>query len=259
VIVLIPAYEPDGRLLELVTALRAADPAVRPVVVDDGSGAGFRSLFDAVEATGVTVLRHRVNRGKGAALKTGFAHACSHHPHEDVVCADSDGQHTVGDVLRVAAQVQAGGALVLGSRRFTGSVPARSRLGNSVTRVLFRLATGLRIQDTQTGLRGYSAALLPWLGSMPGYRFEYELNILLSAARRRQRIKEIDIATIYLEGNASSHFRPVVDSLRVYAPLLAFVLSSLGAFLVDVVALLVLHTLTGALLISVVGARAISA
>ena len=74
-----------------------------------------------------------------------------------------------------------------------------------------------------------------------------------------RRSHQLPIATIYLEGNASSHFRPLVDSARVYAPLLAFLLSSLTAFAVDTVALLVLHALTGALLLSVVGARVLSA
>ena len=258
-IVLVPAYEPDGRLPALVDALRTAAPETSVVVVDDGSGPAYRPVFDAVRALGCTVLTHPANRGKGAALRTGFRFAVEQRPGEDVVCADSDGQHGVVDVLRVADRVRGGEPLVLGARRFAGDVPARSRLGNSVTRVLFRLATGHSLQDTQTGLRGYRAALLPWLLSVPGDRFEYEFNVLLQAARRGHPIGEIEIATIYLEGNASSHFRPVVDSARIYAPLLTFLLSSFGAFLVDTAALLTLHALTGALLLSVVGARLLSA
>lgn len=258
VIVLVPAYEPDHRLLSLLDALRTAVPAAHLVVVDDGSGPAHAAVFDAARARGHTVLSHPGNRGKGAALKTGVRHVAERWPGHDVVCADSDGQHSVIDVLRVAERVAVGEALVLGVRQFTGDVPARSRVGNTVTRTLFRLATGLRLQDTQTGLRGYSAALLPWLLSVPGDRFEYELAVLLQAARRGLPLEEIAIATTYLEGNASSHFRPVIDSLRVYAPLAAFLLSSLGAFLVDTVALLALHAVTDALLLSVVGARVLS-
>ena len=257
-IVLVPAYEPDGRLLTLLDALREADPGLRLLVVDDGSAPRYRHLFQAARDRGCTVLVHDVNRGKGCALKTGFRYAASAWPGDDVVCADSDGQHSVVDVLRVAAQVRDGHALVLGSRRFSGQVPARSRLGNAATRMLFRLATGCRVQDTQTGLRGYGGGLLPWLLSVPGERFEYELNLLLHAARSGRPVREVDVATIYLEGNSSSHFRPLVDSARVYAPLLAFLLSSFGAFVVDLAALLVLHSLTGALLPSVVGARLLS-
>ena len=257
-IALIPAYEPGSRLLEVVDALTSAAPGVRVVVVDDGSGPGYAHLFDAVGTMGCEVLRHRVNRGKGAALRTGFAFVARTWPGEEVVCADSDGQHGVVDILRVAGRVGNGESIVLGARQFSGQVPVRSRFGNAATRMLFRLATGHRLQDTQTGLRGYSAALLPWLLSIPGDRFEYEMDVLLQAARRGLPVEEIGIATIYLEGNASSHFRPLVDSLRVYTPLLAFLLSSFGAFLVDVVALLALDAVTGSLLVSVVAARSVS-
>jgi glycosyltransferase involved in cell wall biosynthesis len=258
VIVLIPAYEPDGRLPALVDALRTASPDVRLVVVDDGSGADRRQLFDVVRAMGCPVLEHPVNRGKGAALKTGFAFIARHWPGEDVVCADSDGQHSVVDILRVAEAVRRGQPLVLGVRRFSGDVPARSRFGNSLTRILFRLATGRRVVDTQTGLRGYAHSLLGWLREIPGDRFEYELNVLLRAARARRPIGEVEIATIYLEGNASSHFRPVVDSVRIYGPLLSFLLSSFAAFLLDTAALLTFASLTGSLLLSVVAARLLS-
>jgi len=258
VIVLIPAYEPDGRLVEVVDALIGAAPGVRVVVVDDGSGPEYAHLFDAVRLLGCSVLAHPANRGKGAALRTGFAFVNRNWPGETVVCADSDGQHGVVDILRVAARVADGTPLVLGARRFTGSVPVRSRFGNTATRVLFRLATGRPLQDTQTGLRGYAAGLLPWLLSVPGDRFEYEMDVLLQAARRGLPVEEVGIATIYLEGNASSHFRPLVDSLRIYTPLLAFLLSSFGAFLLDVVALLAVNAVTGSLLLSAVAARTVS-
>ena len=258
-IVLVPAYEPDARLLALVDALRAAAPSTTVLVVDDGSGPRWAPLFADVRSRGCTVLTHPVNRGKGAALRTGLAHVLTEHPGEDVVCADSDGQHSPADVLRVAACVADGADLVLGVRAFTGAVPLRSRFGNALTRTLVRLATGQDLRDTQTGLRGYAAEQLPWLLSVPGDRFEYELEVLLQAARQRLPIDQLEIETIYLAGNASSHFRPVVDSLRVYGPLLPFLLSSFGAFLVDTGTLLALNALTGSLLLPVAGARLVSA
>ena len=274
-IVLVPAYEPDARLLDLVTSIRSAAPELRVLVVDDGSGPAYERVFDAVRGLGGLVVVLPVNHGKGYALKAGFAHAELVHPGEDVVCADCDGQHRVVDILRVAGRIghprfsgpaddgtQTDGALgdvmVLGSRRFTGQVPARSRVGNAMTRALFRAITHVPVQDTQTGLRGYPASMLPWLRSVPGDRFEYELNLLLRARGAGHGIEEVEIATIYLEENASSHFRPVADSLRVCAPLLKFMLSSLGAFALDTVALLALHAVSGSLLASVVGARLVS-
>jgi hypothetical protein len=163
-----------------------------------------------------------------------------------VVCADSDGQHRPEDIDAVADRVAtSGAAMVLGCRRFTGAVPARSRVGNTVTRVLFRAVTGLRLTDTQTGLRAYPARMLPWLGQVDGDRFEYEQRLLLLAAREGLPVAEVEIATIYLRHNASSHFRPVRDAVRIYRPLLTFGLSSMLAFAVDTVALLAFVTLTG--------------
>jgi putative flippase GtrA len=263
VLVLVPSYEADERLVRLVTDLRASAPDVQVLVVDDGSGPAYRSVFDQARAAGCTVLTYRGNRGKGCALKTGFAFAERHHPGQGAVCADSDGQHSVADILRVAAAVAAQPsdrtATVLGWRSFAGPVPARSVIGNRVTARLFHLATGLRLRDTQTGLRGYPAALLPWLRSVRGERFEYELNLLLRAAAEEVPVEEVEIATIYLDANASSHFRPVADSVRVLAPLVRFSLSSLSAFAVDTAALLALHALTGSLGVAVVGARLLSA
>ncbi len=255
--VLIPAYEPDARLVALVGSLRRAGVPV--LVVDDGSGPAFGHVFDQVSALGAQVLAHPTNRGKGHTLKVGFAWLSENAPGGDVVCADCDGQHLVADILRVADRVAVGeGAMVLGGRRFTGHVPARSRWGNAVTGVLVRTATGLPVHDAQTGLRGYPASLLDWAMSVPGERFEYELDLLLRASQEGVRVEEVEIETVYLDANASSHFRPVVDSARVYAPLLRFSLSSFAAFVVDTSALLVLVGLTGALLPSVVIARVLS-
>lgn len=258
-IVLVPAYEPDERLVDLVRSLRTADADLGVLVVDDGSGPTYAAVFDAARALGATVLTQPANVGKGHVLKVGFAHIERHHPGADVVCADCDGQHSVVDILRVATRVrESEAAMVLGARQFSGRVPARSRLGNAVTRRMFSLATGRVLHDTQTGLRGYPAAVLGWLQTVPGERFEYELNLLLEATATRREIEEVAIATIYLDGNSSSHFRPVADSVRIYAPLLKFVGSSLGAFAVDTVALLALQALTGSLLVSVLGARVVS-
>nr|WP_246406159.1 glycosyltransferase [Modestobacter versicolor] len=255
---MVPAYQPDARLLALVDGLRTAAPEAHLLVVDDGSGPGYAPVFDAARQRGCTVLGHPVNQGKGAALKTGFRFVAEHAPGQEVVCADSDGQHSPDDVLRVAARVRDGADLVLGVRGFTGAVPLRSRFGNALTRALLRLATGRDVRDTQTGLRGYAAELLPWLLTVPGERFEYEVTTLLQAVRRGLPVDQVDIATIYLEGNASSHFRPVLDSARIYAPLLAFLASSFAAFLLDAGALVVLHALVGGLLLPLLGARLLS-
>lgn len=259
-VVLIPAYEPDDKLIDLLVALHTADPDLAVLVVDDGSGPSYRAIFASAAGMGCSVIRHTGNLGKGDALKTGLAHIRQCYPGSAVVCADSDGQHSAVDIMRVAERVrQSSFAIVLGQRNFAGpDVPARSRFGNSATRWLFRLSTGRRIQDTQTGLRGYPAGLLRWLQGVQGERYEYELNVLLQAVDAGIAIETVDICTIYLEQNKSSHFRPLVDSARIYAPLLKFAASSLAAFAIDTATLLLLNTVTGSLLLSVAGARVTS-
>ena len=175
-------------------------------------------MFEAASAQGAEVIRHFPNRGKGYALKRGFAYIEHTYPGHDVVCADCDGQHTTYDILRVAeALTGPDHQVVLGSRGLDRDVPARSRFGNALTRRLFHLTTRVDLQDTQTGLRAYSNGLLPWLQQVGGQRFEYELAVLLAAHRAGHKLNEVPIATIYLNGNESSHFRPVRDWVRIYA------------------------------------------
>ncbi|WP_062517247.1 bifunctional glycosyltransferase family 2/GtrA family protein [Demequina gelatinilytica] len=259
--VLIAAYEPGPRLVELVDALR---PRHRVLVVDDGSGQAFAAVFAAAAHAGAHVLAHDANQGKAAALRTGMAWLHRHHPTEALVCADSDGQHRPDDieaVARVLADREASGlqpALVLGARGFDGEVPLRSRVGNRTVSAATAMVTGLRLDDTQTGLRGYPAALVPWAIGVHGERFAYEMRVLLEASRAGIPVVEVRIGTVYLDGNVGSHFRPVADSLRVLAPVAVFAASSLGAFALDTAVLLALADLTGSLAVAVVGARLLS-
>ena len=257
-VVLIPAYQPDMRLTRLVRDVRRALPETRVLVVDDGSGPAYEGVLAAARAAGAVVTGYPVNAGKGEALRTGLARVIRLWPGADVVCADADGQHTPADIAAVARRVHETGRMTLGVRAFTGSVPLRSRLGNSVTALLFRGATGWRLRDTQTGLRGYPAGELDWLLKVPGDRYEYELSTLLRSHELGMTVEEVEIATVYEPGNASSHFRPLRDSARIYAPLLRFTGASLASFVIDWIGVVVLHLLTGSLLTSVVGARLIS-
>lgn len=253
--ILIPSYEPDERLLSLIRDLKEVSDA--PIlIVDDGSGEAYRGIFESAKEAGCTVLTHPVNQGKGRALKTGFDYVRKHGDPDGVVCADSDGQHLPKDIMRISnAVVENRRRIVLGSRQFTGNVPLRSRFGNSATRMVYAAATGTAVQDTQTGLRGYSSDMLDWLSRVPGERFEYEMNMLLGAPAAGYEIVEVPIDTVYLEGNQSSHFRPLADSARIYWPFLKFCASSGFAAALDFVLLLLLQWATSNLLLSVVGAR----
>ena len=258
-IILIPSYQPTVRLLDVVVGIRRTVPWLTVLVVDDGSGPDYEQVFEAARAAGARVLSYPSNRGKGHALKTGFRYAHSRWPGEPAVTADGDGQHSTGDIIRVAEALRSSDGIVLGGRRFSGSVPLRSRAGNAVSRHLFRAASGLSVHDTQTGLRGFPAASIGWLTTVKGDRFEYELTVLLEASSAGLSVQELQIETIYLDENASSHFRPIVDSVRVMLPMLRFAASSFSAFLLDLMLLQLLYLATGSLLGSVVGARLMSA
>ena len=207
-VALIPAYEPDERLVGFADRLQG-EGFSRIIVVDDGSGERFRPLFDALATRSFcTVLRHEVNRGKGTALKTGFTYIREQLPSvQGVVTADSDGQHDVADCRRLAEALDEGrDALYLGSRDFSlPDVPFRSRFGNRWSMVTLGLLHGQWLPDSQTGLRAFPVSLIPFLLSVPGERFEYEMGVLLAAARRGLPMVPVMIRTIYENGNAGTH------------------------------------------------------
>ena len=259
--VLVPAYQPDARLPRLILELHRADPSSKIVVIDDGSGQKFSDIFEASATAGAHVISYENNRGKGYALREGFTwiRDVAGDSQECVVTADADGQHTLNDIFRVGRTCTDTGKSVLGVREFVGHVPARSRIGNTATSALFWLATGWKLKDTQTGLRAFPVALLPELLEVQGDRYEYELRVLLHLAKFRHPVTQIPIETIYEAGNPTSHFRPLQDSARIWAPLLKFAASSGVATVIDYVLVLVLNALTGALFFPVVAARMVSA
>ncbi len=234
VVILIPALNPGPTLVDFVRELTTSGAHV--VVLDDGSDPGCAEVFAAVQRLdGVGLLRHVVNLGKGAALKTGLNHiACEYPDNVGVVTADADGQHKVEDVLAVAESLAANPReLILGVRGFEGELPLRSRFGNTLTRHAMRLVTGQRISDTQTGLRGIPMWMIPRLLLVPYQGYEFELEMLLVCKYEGFRIRETDIQTIYLDGNRSSHFNPLLDSFRIYFVLLRFTLVSLVSAVLD--------------------------
>jgi putative flippase GtrA len=231
------------------------------VVIDDGSQPESEWVFDRLATRqGCVVLRHAINLGKGRALKTGLNHFLLQFPdHCGVVTVDADGQHTAADAAAIARVLsEHPRQLVLGSRTFSGKVPLRSLAGNVITRHLLGLLTGRRLRDTQSGLRGIPRSAVPMLLRLEGERYEYEMNMLLEAPREGFGIFEAPISTVYLEGNRSSHFNPLWDSMRIYFVLLRFSFSSLFAAALDLGAFAVFYSLTGRLLGSLLAARLIS-
>lgn len=257
--ILIPAYKPDDKLVALTDQLLTHDD-LKLVVVDDGSGEAFRPVFEALDKR-VTLISYPDNKGKGGALKTGIRYIMDHMPEcERLVTADADGQHRYADIRRVLDKSEEmPGTLVLGSRAFDGDVPLRSRFGNAMTRQVFAIASGVKVRDTQTGLRGFDRDGMRLFVDVPGDRYEYEINMLLTAARAEMPIYEVTIETVYLNDNESSHFNPLKDSLRIYACILKFACSSLICFGIDYVLFQLLRTFIPLTWVSNLLARIVSA
>lgn len=229
--VIIPAYEPDQKLVKLLAEVhQQLDCQI--ILVNDGSSPATQSIFKEVSHL-ATILEHPQNKGKGQALQTAFRYIQSLDREAVVVTADADGQHSCQDIDRLArAATHLPNRLILGVRQFTKDIPFRSRLGNQLTRILFKLQTGVPIRDTQTGLRAFQTQMIPFMLGIKGDRYEYEMNMLIQASQH-YLITEIPIETIYIDDNASSHFRPIRDSLTIYKNLFAFALTSLSAFIID--------------------------
>ncbi len=240
--IIIPSYEPDGRLCELAGTLK--DYPYGPVIlVNDGSDSSydhfFKETMERLGAKGI-YLQHDQNRGKGAALKTAFLYVLKHMPAASgVTTADSDGQHRASDIRRVSEALLASpGKLILGTRDFTGKdIPWKSRFGNNLTSFAFSMIAGKKISDTQTGLRGIPLAFLEDYLQIPGDRFEFETEMLLRTDQAA--LQELKIETIYdSTEHHTTHFHPIRDSFRIYRLLLGkpikFLLSSLSSAALDI-------------------------
>ena len=245
--VLIPAYKPSVELKKVCASMLEAG-FLRIVVVDDGGGEEFAPVFDALPKE-ITVLHHPVNKGKGRALKTGMEYIRKELPDcKGIVTCDADGQHLPHDIIETVKEFcrRDGEALVLGSRMFDKNVPLRSQFGNTVTRFVFRLASRVKVRDTQTGLRVFGMDMVPLYLTLEGERYEFEINMLLYTARTHVPIVEVDIETVYLdEQNSSSHFRAIRDSAIIYGKILKYSASSLVCFFIDFVLLFVFKAILG--------------
>lgn len=239
--VVIPALDPPKQLLGYVQELLKRD-GLCVIVVNDGSSQEYEEIFNGLaQMAGCEVLRHEKNLGKGRALKTAASHILSKgEAGICVVCADCDGQHALGDILRMAEAITKNpGSLILGERSFgSKDVPWKSKFGNSVSSAMLYLVSRTWISDTQTGLRAFDHLVLQKMNEIPGERFEYEMQMLLFCLKQHIRVHTINIETIYENGNEGTHFRPIVDSIRIMAVLFGqiarFFLSSFGCAVADI-------------------------
>ena len=243
--IVIPSYEPDERLIALLHDLD--DKAMGPVIIiNDGSSEEYDPIFKEAESIitkrGGKFISYRPNRGKGRALKTAFQYITENYPGAlGCVTADSDGQHTPECINNIIDTLKAHpDNLILGVRQFDKkSIPWKSWFGNTLTIKVFSYVAGMKVSDTQSGLRGIPFAFMMELIDCKGERFEYEMQMLLECAGR-YNLTEVPIQTIYeSKENHQTHFKPIRDSLRIYKILgkkfLKFIFASLSSFVVDII------------------------
>jgi glycosyltransferase involved in cell wall biosynthesis len=205
----IPAYNAAPFVGDVVRRTLAQTDKV--VLVDDGSV--DETATHAREA-GAEVLSHEKNRGKGAALKTAFDYL-GRRGFDAVVTLDADGQHLPEEIPRLERAWRDGADLVMGTRDhlFAEMVWLR-RASNTLSSRLISIAAGTRLVDIQTGFRIYARELLDATG-FPESRFEAESAVVVRAARRGFRIATVPVDLGYADGRSTSHYRPVIDSLRI--------------------------------------------
>jgi len=211
------------RILAIIPALNAARTLgqvieqsrqqIEPVlVIDDGSTDGTGQV---ARDAGATVLRHDLNRGKGAALKTGFAWALQN-GYDAVITLDADGQHLPSEIPKfVDERAKNGADLIIGGRaHLFGEMLPRRRNANRFSAWCIAKCSGVRITDSQSGFRLYSAKLVREL-PLRANGFDMESEVIVRAGRRGFPIVTIPIDLGFVDGLATSHYKPLKDTLRI--------------------------------------------
>ncbi len=244
--VILPSYNPSQKLIEAVDALTKYGFDDIIVINDGSSKDSSKQIFEQVKTSPhVTLIIHEKNMGKGRALKTGFEYFFENRKDKfGVVTTDDDLQHTPADIYACAREMENKNIAVFGARNFKGkNIPPKSRIGNNITSFTFKFLCGIKISDTQTGLRAIPRSYLPTLIKVGGERFEYETNMLLSMKQNNMEFCERPIETIYSNNNSETHFNPFKDSIKIYAVILKYIVSSMTASLIDLLCFTLLNLL----------------
>lgn len=239
--IIMPVLDPDHKMTDFLDSLLEAG-FKDVVIINDGSHEETLHYFEEAAAhPEVTVLTHEVNKGKGAGLKTAFSYLAKERPDIDgAVTVDGDGQHDVNSINACLDRFETEpDAVIIGGRDFNDpSVPARSKAGNKISKWVYRFACGIKLNDTQTGLRVIPSKYFEKFSTLKGDRYEYETNMLIALVNMKIPYTEVPIKTIYIDDNASSHFNTFTDSFKIYKIVLAyffkFILSSLSSWVIDI-------------------------
>lgn len=209
--IIIPSYNPKDKLIDLVNEL-IKNNFDNILIIDDGSDTESKKIYSKIPKK-VKIIYHDKNMGKGCALKTGIA---TIKKEDAFITVDSDGQHKVKDILKIKQHLEKND-VVIGKRNFNKkSVPFKSKLGNKISRIIFKFIIGKKCPDTQSGLRGINSKYKELCLNTEGNRFEYEMNILEELVNRNIKIDYIGIETVYENNNKDTNFKCIKDSFLIY-------------------------------------------
>lgn len=242
-IILIPAYNPPKDILSEYLEKLDKEGFTKIVIVNDGSRSEYIDYFDSLKNRGFDIFTHHKNLGKGRALKNAFNYILNTYTKfRYIVTVDSDGQHSVGDVINIINVIkdEYKPIMYLGARNFSEkNVPFKSSFGNKSTSFFYKVLFHDKIQDTQTGLRFIPKDFIIDFMDLDGERFEYEINMLINCSRTGKEVVELPISTLYFDNNSESHFNPIKDSFKIYKVMFKsffnFILSSFSSFVIDII------------------------
>jgi LmbE family N-acetylglucosaminyl deacetylase len=209
------------------SAKSALEYADNVVVVNDGSTDNTKDILEKLSYrfSNLHVVNIKRNSGKGKALLKGINYAMERIDFDLLITMDGDLQHRAEDIPLFKQAWMNGGEIILGVRKWNKKVPLRSKIGNSFINVLCSFFLKKKVKDSQTGFRGFSKEQLKKIiasGCIKEGRYETELDMFLYSYLTDSRIIEIEIPAIYLNGNATSHFKPILDSLRIIKEFFSF-------------------------------------
>ncbi|MGN1353179.1 MAG: glycosyltransferase [Bacilli bacterium] len=241
IVVLIPAYNPNQKLINLVSELKNNFSKI--IIINDGSNRKSKKIFqELTNYPECTLLEYPENKGKGYALKYGINYYLENlkDNYQGIVTADCDYQHKPEDIINIALKLLGNqDSIILGVRNFhLKNIPFPNRFGNLLTSFIFKFLYGIKIEDTQTGLRAIPNRYLNLCLETNGNRFEFEMNMLIKAVKNKINILQVPIETIYYS-KRESKFNKFKDPIIIYKVLfteyLKFIISSLSCSLIDVI------------------------